>query len=350
MELDYRELVIKFFAGEISDSEMEILKSWLSKSSENRKIFDQVNELWRETSIQTNKDHFYVDLAWNFISSKYNFSRNKHKRVTVMRQKTIRLLAAAASVALLVLSGSLGLWVKARQSFLHFSGASTIVSTNFGDKAKIFLPDSSEVILNSGSNIQYDGGYNQKDRIVRLNGEAFFIVRTNPDKPFTVKLDEMVLYATGTRFNVLSYDNENRVETTLEDGELKVLIEGENPINLKSGQQVSYSKQLEKVKILDVNAETYSSWIENKLQLNDTPFEEALRKIARKYNVTFEISNKELLDLKYTATYIDESIEEVMEMLRMILPITYKIHYRATVNNKEYLKPKIVIGQQNQRK
>ena len=69
-----------------------------------------------------------------------------------------------------------------------------------------------------------------------------------------------------------------------------------------------------------------------------------LRRIGRKYNVTFEITNRDLLNLKYTATFIDESIEDVMQMLKTVSPITYKIYYRTSVKDKQYIKPKIVVG------
>ena len=66
--------------------------------------------------------------------------------------------------------------------------------------------------------------------------------------------------------------------------------------------------------------------------------------MRRRYNVTFEIRNHDLLELKYTATFIDESIEDVMQMLKTVSPITYKIYHRTTINDKQYLKPKIVLG------
>ncbi|HPT21673.1 MAG TPA: DUF4974 domain-containing protein, partial [Bacteroidales bacterium] len=149
--------------------------------------------------------------------------------------------------------------------------------------------------------------------------------------------------ATGTRFNVLCYPNENRIETTLEEGKIKVAIKDQGVIDVKSGQQVVYFSKTGKAIVRDVTTETYTSWKENKLRLIDTPFEETLRRIARRYNVTFEIRNSDLLDLKYTATFIDESIEDVMQMLQTVSPINYQINNQTSVNDKKYIKPKIII-------
>jgi transmembrane sensor len=342
--VEYHNLIIKFFAGEISDSEMILLKSWLDQDPENRRIFNEENELWQATNVQTKLENYKTDTAWINISSRLGLGKNNFKSVTILRKNNFRILIAAATVACLVAIGGLSLWIAGKTSFQQMVAASTIVTTNEGEKAHIFLADSTEIILNSESKLQYNGHYNIKDRTVKFTGEAFFDVSTNPEKPFVVQLDQMRISATGTRFNIFSFGNEDRVETTLEEGAITVSIKGKEPVNVKSGQQVVYFVKSKKVLVRDVATDTYTSWKENKLRFNDTPFEEVLRRIGRKYNVKFEITNRDLLNLKYTATFIDESIEEVMQMLKTVSPITYEIFNRTSVNDKKYLKPRIVVG------
>lgn len=342
--MEYHNLLNKFFAGEISDSEMILLKSWLDRNPENRRIFNEENELWQEASVHTKLEHYETDTAWMIISSRLGLEKNNYRSVTILSKNNFRVLIAAAAVACLVAIGSLSLWIEGKTSFQQMATASTKVTTNEGEKAHIFLADSTEIILSSGSTLQYNGHFNIRDRKVKLTGEAFFDVSTNPEKPFVVQLDQMSISATGTRFNVFSFGNEDRIETTLEEGVIQVSIKGKEPINVKSGQQVVYFVNSEKVLVRDVATDTYTSWKENKLRFNDTPFEEVLRRIGRKYNVKFEITNRDLLNLKYTATFIDESIEEVMQMLKTVSPITYKIYNRTSIDDKQYLKPKIVVG------
>ena len=104
----------------------------------------------------------------------------------------------------------------------------------------------------------------------------------------------MTVTATGTRFNVFSFSNENRVETTLEEGAIQVSVKGKEKINVRAGQQAVYFVSSGEIIVRDVNTDTYTSWKENMLRFNDTSFEEVLRRIGRKYNVTFEVSNHEL--------------------------------------------------------
>ncbi len=253
-------------------------------------------------------------------------------------------MIAAATIASLIAIGSLTLWILGRVSLNKITSSSTLVLTNEGEKANILLPDSTGVILNSGSMLKYDGNYNSRTRLVKLEGEAFFEVHTNPAKPFVVQLKQMKITATGTRFNVFCFDNEDRIEVTLEEGVINVAVKRNKPITLKAGQQVVYLVRSEKILVRNVVTDTYTSWRENKLKFYDTPFEEVLRRVSRKYNVIFEITSRDLLDLKYTGTFIDESVDEVMEMLSTVSPITYKICKRTSVSDKKYLNPKIIVG------
>jgi transmembrane sensor len=342
-ELDIRSLVIKFLAREISDIEIDILKKWIERDPSNWRIFDEENELWQESGINRKLDSFNVDKAWSDISTQQGIGKRKIPKVVVLNKNNIRILIAAASIACLFAIGGLTLWLTERKSDNQRSVVSTIVWTEEGEKANILLGDSTRIVMNSGSTIEYSTDFNFEKRLVKLSGEAFFNVSTNPEKPFVVQLDKMSVTATGTRFNILAYSNENRIETTLEEGKIEVAIVGQEPLKVKTGQQVVYFPNTNKAIVKDVSTETYTSWKENKLRFNDTPFEEVLRKIGRRYNVVFEIRNSDLLELKYTATFIDESIEDVMQMLKSVSPITYEINYRTTIKDKKYLKPKIIV-------
>ena len=340
----YRTLISKFCAEEISDGEINVLEEWLKESEVNRKIFDEENELWHKASIKTRIDHFKTDKAWSGISKKLGISESKGSNIVLLKRNNYKILIAAASLAFLVAIGVLSLWLIEKSLDKQRDIASTMISTDEGEKARILLPDSTQVIMNSVSTLEYTGAYNNKERVVTLAGEAFFDVRTNAEKPFYVQLGKMTVVATGTRFNVFAYKNEDRIETTLEEGNIQIVINGQETFDVKAGQHFIFITKTNKVIIRDVAPEINTAWKENKLRLIETPFEEALRKIARKYNVIFEIRDRDLLELKYTATFIDEPIEDVMQMLKTISPITYKIYNRTTINDKQYLKPKIIVG------
>jgi ferric-dicitrate binding protein FerR (iron transport regulator) len=344
-ELRFHELVTKYLTDEIRDDELDELKIFLGKSRDCRKIFDRENELWQKSYISQNHNYNAVEQGWKRVSAKAGLSEEDKAPVFVLSRKKYILLLGAASFALIIgIGGFLSYFLK-RPSLtdMPLSGI-TEVTTAEGEKAHIWLPDSTEVFLNSGSSFKYSSDYNSKERVVGLLGEAYFNVKTNHEKPFTVKLGKMEVMATGTQFNIFSYGIDHRIEATLEKGSINVITTADSMTYcLQPGQQIVYFTDSEKAEVKEVFTETYTSWKENKLRLIDTPMEEALRKIARRYNVVFEVQGKEILDLKYTATFIDESIEQVMQMLKTVSPIAYKIYNRTSVNDSKYQKPKIVL-------
>ena len=344
-----KELINKFLAGEITDFELVQLKVWLEKDPLNRRIFDEENEIWQESGFKLINDNFLTDKGWSDISKVLGIGKNQVRPVIVLKKRSYTLLIAAASLAFIITIGSLTLWNINRNKSAIPQSLTSRIETFEGEKAHVMLPDSTHIVLNSGTIVEYSGDFNIRERNISLSGEAFFNIQKNSEKPFNVILEKMSITATGTRFNVLSYKNENRIETTLEEGSININIPGNDPIIVKPGQQVIYFTKTNKTVIKDVVTETYTSWTENKLRLKDTPFEEALRRIGRRYNVVFEIRSPELLELKYTATFIDESIEDVMQMLKTVSPIKYKIINRTTVSDAKYLKPKILVEQRTQK-
>jgi transmembrane sensor len=343
-ELNKRALIIKFLTNDISDNEINVLKVWLEKDPANRLIFDKENELWQESGIKTKSYDFDTENAWLDISAQLGIEKNRIKHVVILNKNKFRIFMAAASVAFLIAIAGFTIWFTKGRSDNQILVATTSVFTNEGDKSHILLPDSTVVYMNSESSIEYSNGYNINERNVKLKGEAYFDVHTNPEKPFVVHLNNISVSAKGTKFNVLSYAGEDRTEITLEEGLIQIAVRGQETIEVKPGQQFVLYSKTNKTLVRDVSTEAYTSWKENKLRFIDTPFEEVLRKLGRRYNVVFEVRNRDLFELKYTATFIDESIEDVMMMLKAVSPITYKINYRTTLNDKQYLKPKIVLG------
>lgn len=339
--MDYKNIIVKFFSKEVTEAETAVLRSWLENDPANRIVFDKANKMWQESP--SARHDFEIDKAWSELSLKHGLEKTGIKKVVVLKKDRYMRLVAAASIAILLAAGGFSLWLKDRRTSQRMLVASTIIQTREGEKASIYLADSTRVFMNSGTTLRYSSGYNVNDRLVELNGEAFFDVTTNKEMPFKVQLGKMTVSATGTRFNVLSYAGEDRIETTLEEGSIEALIDGNEAIDIAPGQQVVYYNKTGKAVVKNVATETYTSWKENKLRLIDTPLEEALRRIARRYNVTFEIRNSDILDLKYTATFIDESIDDLMQMLKTVSPIDYQICNRMTVDEKKYLKPRIIV-------
>ncbi len=319
------------------------LQSWLEQDAANRQIFDRENELWRQTGHRTQTEHYAPDRAWESLSSRLGIGDGGRKKTVLMGRGRYRILVGAACAGIVLLSGVLCVWALKWKDIKIGTAASTTVFTKESERSGIILPDSTLIYLNALSKLEYPGDFNRKDRRVSLTGEAYFDVHTDPGKPLTVCVDDMSIEATGTKFNVLSYKDEKRVEATLEEGTIVITMAGREPVHLQAGEQLVYYRNSKEVRVRKVAPDTYTSWKENRIRFYDTPMDEVLLRLAKAYNIDFRVVGSNILGYLYTGTFIDESIEEIMDMLSKVSPITYQINYRNNLITQTYQKPQIII-------
>jgi transmembrane sensor len=246
------------------------------------------------------------------------------------RQKTLktRFLNAGVKIAAALLVGLiLGIYVTyrvSRQEPLYYSAHSPI-----GSVSEWTLPDGTVIFLNSGSEIKYSVNGKKAPLEVFLNGEAWFQVEKNKKRPFIVHTSLYNVEVTGTRFNVKAYEEEKRVTTTLEEGQV-IIYSWNNQIPdkgivLKPGQQLIFASNLDKPEINQVNPKWYSAWKDNKLILVNMPLKELIVLLERKYGVGFVIKDQNVLNYHCDATFQGETIIELMDILKKMIPIDYKI-------------------------
>lgn len=233
-------------------------------------------------------------------------------------------IAAVLVVALLV--SNIFFFRKFTQN--QFAGTVQNITTPYGAKTSISLPDGSMVWLNSGSTLSYSTEFN-KNRPVTLVGEAYFEVEKS-DKPFIVSTEYGDVEVKGTAFNVKAYVEDDAFETTLEEGIVDFKVkDSENRVTLKPGDQVI--KTTKGFAIKKVETKYFTSWKNGKLFFYREPFPSFIKKLERWYNVKIEYSDSELDQLSYTGTIEMESISEVMEMISKAAPVTYKFDNKTRI-------------------
>lgn len=198
-----------------------------------------------------------------------------------------------------------------------------------GSVSEMYLPDGSHIFLNSGSEIKcaVDGIGGMRE--IFLNGEAWFQVAKMKEKPFLVHTSFYDIQVTGTSFNVKAYGDDNDVITTLEEGSVCVKssenLKLTKEILLKPGEQLIYSKESRNIRKNEVNTKWYTSWKDNKLVFVNMSLKELRILMERKYGVEIEIMDQSILNYHYDGTIKNETIIEVMEILKQTLPIQYQI-------------------------
>jgi ferric-dicitrate binding protein FerR (iron transport regulator) len=216
-----------------------------------------------------------------------------------------------------------------------------------GIRSQVVLPDGSKVWLNSESTIQFPVPFHKESRNIALQGEAFFDVAKNPDQPFIVESGKVKVKVLGTRFNVKAYGNEANTEVILEEGKIALTLPENNKqeIPLKPGDRLVYEKTSNKASLSNENIQKYIAWHTGKLVFNDTPITEVAQMLSRWYGIEVIVTDPEIMNYRFTTTFENESLFQVIELLSMSSPIQIK-YVPATVgrDHQTQTKSKVIIN------
>jgi ferric-dicitrate binding protein FerR (iron transport regulator) len=320
MNTEITNRILLFFNKRLKENEAEVLKENLSNSEDNRKLFDEYNEIIQASNVHQFYDH--VDFRWEELSEKINFKSKKGsaKRLFI-KPLTLQIWKSAAVIALLISFTLTGYYM-----FKKSENAIVSVKTQRGQKSEILLADGSKIWLNSGSELINTEGFSMKNRTLSLNGEAYFQVKKNSKSPFTVNLGDTKITVYGTRFNVSSYQDDEDIIASLEEGSIGFTKLGLNkPVLIKPGEQLVYSKSTGEITVRKVNIDLYTSWKENKLKFSNATFLDVVKKMERWYDVNIIIDPEFQYSERFTMTIKTESLKEMMEILQSVSNITFKI-------------------------
>jgi transmembrane sensor len=151
-----------------------------------------------------------------------------------------------------------------------------------GGQWEVILPDKSKVWLNARSSLTYPTYFAGNERKVKLNGEAYFEIAHNKKMPFRVMSKTQTVEVLGTHFDIMAYEDEQVMKTTLLEGSVKISDGGRARI-LVPGEQAQVSNADLKV-TSDVDLEDMVSWKNGYFKFNES-LESIMRKVARWYDV-----------------------------------------------------------------
>jgi len=199
--------------------------------------------------------------------------------------------------------------------------------TAAGEKLRLTLPDRSEIIVNSLSTITFSSDFGSGIREIALEGEAFFSVAPDKNRPFKVKTGTVVTTALGTAFN--AYARDGGVKISLTEGKVNVTKE-KQVLSLMPGEMASVqqdnSSSLTKEKFDPVQT---TLWKEGKIRFKSKPFREILQSLETWYGVRFETKSYD--NRKVTGLFNNESLEDILTGLSFSLGFDYQINQKNVV-------------------
>ena len=338
-------ILTKKIVGTISTEEQKILDIWISYSEKNRKEFESYTELWKiseELIIARNID---VELSLKITKKKINQFRFKRRLVKLLRQ------VAAIIVLALAFNFAYNYLTKSPQSVIETEHiVYQEVKAAFGTQTKLTLADGTGVWLNSGSVLRFPASFNSfNERRVELDGEGYFEVSKNETKPFIVNASQLDVRVYGTSFNVSAYSDYNTTTVALVEGKVSLVkkYNGKDRelIILNPNDVVEYNLVENKMHhFSSQRMDKYIGWKDGYIIFYGDPIKNVIQKLEKWYNVDIVINDKSLNHYKFTATFVDESLEQVLNLLSLSSSMEYKIIPAKKQSDTTFSRRKVLLS------
>lgn len=305
---------------------------YISQHPEQQKTIAEAEKLYRLLSGNKSK------LNERILAFQQSF-----EQVKVVSLKSRRIWWSVAAVLLVIGLGSIFF---AEEKSVPVAVYAQTYQTKAGERKKVTLPDGSTVWLNSKSTLKLDENFNESNRLVSLQGEGYFDVK-HSKKPFKVQTSEFEINVLGTAFNVKAYPDEITSEATLIRGLITMQpVNGGGIITLKPSQKITLYKktaattlpqQKRQLKIShpEITIDHYqlardstvveTAWVQNKIEILDQDFLEIKTILEKWYNVKITFTSPEIEKYRFTATFNNETIKEVLDALQQVEKFNYEI-------------------------
>ncbi|SEO17963.1 FecR family protein [bacterium A37T11] len=371
------QLIVQKLAGQLTASEEAELEQWLQESDENRLLYD-------ELATGAHKEGYLAQLKK--IDDQSVFEEIRHRHHTHPKRLAINWYKGIAAAALLLTSVAVLLYFSERKQAtapitglikpggnratltladgrtIHLDSASVgllanqtglkitkaadgqliyevaeeikptagvlfnTITTPMGGQYQVILPDKSKVWLNAASSIRYPVPFNQAERTIQLDGEAYFEINQAEKNPFNVMAAGQLVRVLGTNFQISAYRGENIV-TTLVQGSVQVVAGKASPILLEPGQQSLWSDG-SPIRISKADTALALAWKSGKFVFDRQTVPEVMRQLARWYNL--DIAYKGKLDDLILSGSVDRDADfsEVLHVIEFTQPVKFNINGR----------------------
>jgi len=331
----YIQLFEKFLQKQASPEEIETLIQWIKQNDSFQNWLDEEWDMaspQMEASLQQQLLKQIKEEVGLHSKDLLPAKENKFRKIFLY---TARI---ASVVILLLLTGlSVYYYTKNQQAIMP----DMVVSVEKGQKANIVLPDGTNVSINSDSKLSYGSRFNQKERVLSLEGEAYFEVAPDEKRPFIVETNNLNVRALGTSFNVKSYEEENDVSTVLMTGKVEVTSD-KDCIILNPNERIVFDKQTGLMAKNNVdNAYDYANWKHNTLTFNGETFESIVYTLERYYNIQIVFESESLKKHRFRGTPSNTSLESILQILSLTSPLSYEVKdsviiLRENIKQKAY--------------
>lgn len=308
------DLLVKYLLQETTPGENRQVEAWIAEGPANQRYFEHFKLIWDKSRELASQSTVNEEGAWMRFQQRVNSDTTAYGKVRTMNRRWSTWQVAALLVGLAAMVAM----------FYFFDGRTdtdtppVVLAANNTSQVDT-LPDGSVITLNKHSSLSYAGAYNKKKREVSLQGEAFFHVQPDKSKPFVVEVNGITVTVTGTSFNIKSIGG--TTEVIVETGSVQVSNQRQK-IALTPKEKVVVAHPDSALTRENVTDHLYTYYRDKVFVCDRTPVWKLVQVLNEAYDVNIVIESKEKRQLPLTATYNNESLDRILDLVAQSLDLT----------------------------
>ena len=343
---------------DLSEDEQLAFENWLSSSEKNKEDYSKLVSLWEKYNLSKPLE---IDMTaeWYSISNKLGFAHELDVKQDYLRKEAGRSLHPEKThvnyfndnedkkrakthsssyswivriVAVILITIGLNYVISLNQDTVYRGGAEVAdtkptfyeLIANKGERKSLLLSDGTSIIINSDSKVRYPKFFDGEFREVSLEGEAYFRVKEDKEKPFKISVGKASVLVTGTEFNIKL--RRNRISIVVTSGSVTTYSSiSRSSYNLGKGEMIEFTEKRGFSKPKYVNTEDFISWKNNRFVFENSRLEEVMEEIERFYNISVEYIDKRCVGKTLTGRFNSADLNKMLSIISLTLdiPVVY---------------------------
>ena len=313
----FSKLTEKYKKGECSPREKELLENYLESFQNNAGEWNE-NEMGNQ---RITEEKIYSGIMKSV--------KKESTRYFTRAFQSPSLLKRAASIIFFIVLGTGILYISGvfNQKKGTFVWHEKITSP--GEKAVLTLSDGSKVVLNADSKLKYSEQFNGKAREIYLEGEAYFAIKHENNKPFIVHTGDLTTTDIGTEFDISAYPDNKTIAVSLLEGKVKISSDKNGRVEriavLNPKERLVYDKRNNAGTFGNFDSLEIVGWKDNIYKFDNVSLDKVLSGLERAYAVKFRLTDRTVLAQKITVKFEKNSLNTVVDVIKSLTGLDYKI-------------------------
>jgi len=334
------QLLARYLSGECTERDKEKIEEWLRSDSENKSFLEFMENVWKTPEADYKESD--VEQLWMKVAEKSGITsdarenKNVKESIELPDRKKLFTRIQIRSSHIFRYAAVFFLLVSLPYFYIKFIHPLTQnpsqldmdeIAVEKGRQAKITLSDGTNIVLDAGSVFSYPREFNGEAREVFLNGEGYFEVAHNAEKPFIVHANNAVIKVLGTKFNVRAWGKNKKVEVAVSEGKVSLRSEEiteEDAVIITVGKMSILPENEYPLSPYSVDVERHLSWQNKEIVFNDTPLYEILDQLERWYDLRFILSDTAIASDHLTVHIQNKPVTDILELISVLTDLKYE--------------------------